>query len=118
MIVINASAPKLRASGRAQNLKEWLDADPRHVYIGRACPWVAGAEVASQFANPFKLRNSDRAECLRLYEAHLRGSPALMRALRALPPDAELACWCTPQPCHGDVMARVAREQQQSSSEA
>jgi hypothetical protein len=84
------------------------DHQPYDVYIGRpngrwrlkgskwACPYVPG-------------RDGDRDAVLARYEAHVRGRPDLMAALPELR-GKTLACWCTPLPCHGDVLVRLLAE--------
>jgi Domain of unknown function (DUF4326) len=75
------------------------------VYIGRAVP--SRGLKRSKWANPYK--EGDRAEVITKYEEHLRSSPELMAALPELRGKV-LACWCAPEPCHGDVLVRWANE--------
>ena len=71
------------------------------VYIGRPGKW----------GNPFMIgRDGDRATVIRKYEAYLLSSPALMASVSELKGKV-LGCWCAPCACHGDVLARIAREQ-------
>lgn len=68
------------------------------VYIGRPSKW----------GNPFVIgRHGDRAAVIAKYEAWIRSQPRLMAALPELRGKV-LGCWCTPQPCHGDVLVRLA----------
>ena len=66
----------------------------------------------SKWHNPFKLRRSanrkSRAEVLVRYERHLHDSGliAQIHELRGY----DLVCWCAPEPCHGDVLLRLANE--------
>jgi Domain of unknown function (DUF4326) len=75
------------------------------LYIGRAVP--SRGLKRSKWANPFK--EGDRAEVIAEYEEHLLSSPELMAALPELRGKV-LACWCAPEPCHGDVLVRLANE--------
>jgi len=50
---------------------------------------------------------STRAESIRRYEEWLRAQPDLMAALPTLKGKV-LGCWCAPEACHGDVLARLA----------
>jgi hypothetical protein len=87
-------------------------------YIGRAAPRFGLA--GSKWANPFKLPNEAgadraieaqaRAEVLAKYEAHVRGKAELMAALHELD-GLRIACWCSPKPCHGDVLVELRAEQ-------
>ncbi len=77
--------------------------------IGR--PFVLG--------NPFKIgrdangRLWTRRQVIDLFESWVRtGSDCgeVLAAIRALPPDAVLGCWCKPKPCHGDVIVKLWHE--------
>lgn len=75
---------------------------PYTVYIGRP----------SRFGNPFHVsRQLSRAAAIARFEAYARETPALLAAIRALPADAVLGCWCAPLPCHGDVIVTLWNEQ-------
>lgn len=80
--------------------------DPFDVYIGRPSKW----------GNPFKLPKgydvqADPDRILERYEVHVRTDPALMAALPELRGKV-LGCWCSPRPCHGDVLVRLSDEAQ------
>lgn len=71
------------------------------VYIGRPSKW----------GNPFILGvHGNRAEVIAKFEKYLRGNPALMAAAKCELRGRDLVCWCAPQPCHGDVLERIANE--------
>jgi Domain of unknown function (DUF4326) len=77
------------------------------VYIGHR--WTLGGWrlPESKWANPFKIgRDGTREEVIALYERSLRSKPELIAALPQLR-GKNLACWCAPLPCHGDVVARL-----------
>lgn len=79
------------------------------VYIGRANR--RAGYPASKWANPFVIgRDGTREEVIAKYETYLRATPALMAALPELEGKV-LACWCRPDACHGDVLARLIEEQ-------
>lgn len=72
--------------------------EPYDVYIGRP----------SRFGNPFRIgRDGSRGEVVAKYEEWLTSQPELMAALPELA-GKTLGCWCSPKPCHGDVLARLA----------
>ena len=76
------------------------------VYIGRANRRYRLA--ASPWANLYREgRDGDRGEVIAKYEDWLRSQPALMAALPELRGKV-LGCWCAPEPCHGDVLLRLA----------
>lgn len=85
---------------------------PFDVYIGRAVPRSGFA--ASKWGNPFKVPkgydvHADPDRILARYEEHVRSRPDLMAALPELRGKV-LGCWCTPKPCHGDVLLRMVSE--------
>jgi hypothetical protein len=60
------------------------------------------------WGNPFLIgRDGGRAEVIAKYEAWLLDNPALLTRLPELA-GLTLGCWCKPEPCHGDVLARLA----------
>lgn len=68
------------------------------VYIGRPSVW----------GNPFRIgKDGSREEVVRRYEEYLLGRPVLLARLSELR-GRDLACWCSPLPCHGDVLLRLA----------
>jgi len=70
------------------------------VYIGRPSKW----------GNPFTIgRDGDRGDVIERYERWLRSQPELLAALPELA-GKTLGCWCAPRACHGDVLARLARD--------
>jgi hypothetical protein len=74
--------------------------EPYDVYIGRPTRW----------GNPYVMgRDGTRAEVIVKYEAWLRTQDHLMAALPELR-GRVLGCWCKPEACHGDVLARLADE--------
>ena len=68
------------------------------VYVGRP----------SKRGNPFEIgKHGNRAQVISRYERWLRGNSALMAALSELR-GKDLVCWCSPAPCHGDVLLALA----------
>jgi hypothetical protein len=83
-----------------------------YVYIGRGL--LAGNErfERSKWANPYTVKRYGRAEALARYEQEVRGGPLWDQL-----PELEgktLACWCKPEPCHGDVLLRLIEERKRS----
>lgn len=71
------------------------------VYIGRPGP----------FGNPFVIgKDGDRNEVIRKFEEYLLKDEALMAKVKQLKGKV-LGCFCSPQKCHGDVLAKYANEQ-------
>jgi len=71
------------------------------VYIGRPSKW----------GNPFAIgRDGTRAQVIARYERWLGEQPELIGQLGELE-GKTLGCWCAPNACHGDVLARLAAQQ-------
>ena len=72
----------------------------RHdVYIGRG----------TKFGNPFVLgKDGDRITVINKYVSWLKQETELIFAIKEELKDQILGCWCAPQECHGDVLARIA----------
>ena len=79
---------------------------PYDVYIGRPSKW----------GNPFVIgKDGTRTEVIRKYEQYIRSKPDLLFQLEEL--DGKiLGCWCSPLPCHGDVLIRLLNERRQKTS--
>ena len=106
---------------RVENLRGRKDA--AGVYVGRP----ARGRRGSPLANPFHLgRDGDRAAVMAAYERWFRekiaaGDAAVVAELDRLAAqyraDGELTllCWCAPEACHGEILAReVARRAKRS----
>ena len=63
----------------------------------------------TKWGNPFRVGGESFVpqSVLDRYEEHLRSKPELMAALGELR-GKDLACWCKPLNCHGDVLLRLA----------
>ena len=71
---------------------------------------VAFLPLESCWENPFKApRDGTLAEVLVKYELYVRSRPELLERLPELA-GMDLACWCVPAPCHGDVLVRLFNE--------
>lgn len=74
---------------------------PGAVYIGRPSKW----------GNPFVIgRDGSRDEVIAKYRAWLDTHPELVAAARRELAGKDLVCFCSPQPCHGDVLIEVANQ--------
>jgi hypothetical protein len=75
------------------------------VYVGRANPRRGLAESA--FANPYRVDvDGTREEVVEKYRQRLLGDPTLLDRLYELR-GRRLACWCSPESCHADVLAEL-----------
>lgn len=67
------------------------------VYIGRGSAW----------GNPYRIgTDGSRDRVIVLYQAWIADRPHLVDALREREPK-RLVCFCSPLPCHGDVLASL-----------
>lgn len=72
--------------------------DKYDIYIGRP----------SLFGNPFVIgKDGTREDVVRKYEEWVVNQPEIIAAIPSLKGKI-LACWCSPQACHGDVLVRLA----------
>jgi len=76
-------------------------------------PDVVRIDRATKWGNPYVIgRDGSRAEVIAKYRARLwreiRAGRVDLDELAALH-DRRLACWCAPEPCHGDVLAFAAQ---------
>lgn len=70
-------------------------------YIGRPGP----------FGNPYRVQpGMPRGSAIAKFETYARGSTELLAKIDALPPDAVLGCWCSPNPYHGDIIVKLWKE--------
>ncbi len=71
------------------------------VYIGRG----------SVFGNPFKIgENGTRDSVIAEFEDYARRTPHVLAAIKELPQNAVLGCYCKPRACHGDVIVKLNAE--------
>src|SRR5258708_340072 len=69
------------------------------VYIGRPSRW----------GNPFAIgKDGTREEVMAKYELLLKRSPHLIKEIKRELRGKDLLCWCSPLPCHGDILLRIA----------
>lgn len=70
------------------------------VYIGRPSKW----------GNPFTIgKDGTRAEVIQKYREWILTQPELLSQLGELKGKV-LGCWCSPLPCHGDVLVELVEQ--------
>ena len=75
---------------------------PFDVYIGRG--------LGSKWGNPFEIGpDGNRAEVIEKYRAWILTQPELLSQLDELKGKV-LGCWCSPLPCHGDVLVELINQ--------
>jgi hypothetical protein len=82
--------------------------DKYDVYIGRP----------SKFGNPYSHKPGmapwpveTREDAIRLYEEWIRAQPELMAAAKLELRGKTLGCHCKPLDCHGDILWKIANEE-------
>jgi hypothetical protein len=64
----------------------------------------------SEYANPFKVTENGREECLRKYREYLYSRPDLLDKLKELS-GKKIACFCSlKEKCHRDTLVEVGKE--------
>ena len=107
--VVNVKVKQLRP--KYDNLQDWLDKGKgQHVYVGRNMEFYVKGAKGSKWKNPFSVKKYGREECLRMYEEHIRNHPTLKNELHELQ-GKTLGCWCVPDACHAQVLAKMADEE-------
>ena len=77
--------------------------EPHDVYIGRPSRW----------GNPFSIgKDGTRSQVIEKYEEWVRDQPELLARLPELK-GKRLGCWCKPDACHGDILVKLLKEQEQ-----
>jgi hypothetical protein len=84
----------------------------RKSYLAPIPPGGKSISKPSRFGNPFKVgKDGDLAEVIRKYEAWLLAQPELVKLVKKELRGKDLYCFCKPgEPCHGDVLLRIASE--------
>ncbi len=78
------------------------------VYVGRPSKW----------GNPFSNKSGTLAsfqvltveDAVDAYEQWIMTQPELVTAAKQELKGKTLGCWCSPRPCHGDVLLRIAND--------
>lgn len=81
-------------------LNKYKDIIPEDsVYIGRPSKW----------GNPFVIgEDGDRENVIALYRAWVHRYPDFMEDVKTKLKGKSLVCFCSPKPCHGDVLLEIA----------
>ena len=80
---------------------------PSDVYVGRGMGGIWGNPYALKGDYPGTILVENIYQCLAMYEAYLFGNKKLMQRLPELG-GRVLGCYCSPSPCHGHILARLA----------
>ena len=90
-------------------MKKWVVHCKREkydVYIGRGSKW----------GNPFRIGpDGTREEVIAKYKEMVMGNKQLQERIRRELRGKVLGCFCSPHPCHGDILAQIANSPSSSS---
>ena len=80
------------------------------MYIGRYNPSIPDDKAMNfKWGNPFKIGpHGTRDDVVRKYEEWIRSQPDLVQQAKNELKGKVLACWCAPEACHGDVLAKIS----------
>ena len=81
-------------------------AEPYDVYVGRPSKW--GNPYSHKRSSLAKFKTATRTEAVEKFKNLLACDAELYRAARRSLRGKVLGCWCAPQQCHGDVLAKLA----------
>lgn len=81
-------------------LNKYKDVIPKDaVYIGRPSKW----------GNPFPMSTyASREEVILRYKEYLYGNTKLLNEIKQELKGKDLVCFCSPKPCHGDILLEIA----------
>ena len=72
------------------------------VFIGRPSKW------GNPFRLPIKANKATREVVIQKFRDYLREHPQLLGLARRELKGKVLVCYCSPKPCHGDILAEIA----------
>ncbi len=79
-------------------------------YIGRQFLYNGRHFRASKYANPYRIaKGCTRTHALAQYRDYLYSSGLAYEVQRDFAGVKRIGCWCAPEPCHGDILAHIAR---------
>lgn len=92
---------------------------PKVVHCKSGEPYDVYVARPSKFGNPYSHKEGTQAswvvetreDAIRLYEEWLRAQPELMAAVKKELRGKTLSCWCSPLACHGDILLKIANEE-------
>ena len=99
----------LATFGLAPKVVHCKSGEKYDIYIGRGSKW----------GNPYSHKEGTaalwvvetREDAIRLYEEWLRAQPELVEAAKKELKGKDLGCWCKPLACHGDVLLKIANQE-------
>ena len=84
-------------------------ASSNYIYIGRNINMGGWKLPKSKWANPYSVNQYGRDRALKLYNYYIVSTPFLYDSISELNGKI-LACWCFPEPCHGDILVELYKK--------
>lgn len=107
-LVISASEPFGKGLMMPRVLNKRTDKIPSDaVYVGRPSKW--GNIFSHKEGTLAQYKVSTVEEAIEAYETYIMFNDKLSSELHELK-GKDLVCWCTPSPCHADILLRLANE--------
>jgi len=79
------------------------------VYIGRYNPSIKSASY--EWGNPFVIgKDGDRNDVISKFQKYILENKEMVTKAKKELKGKILACWCAPELCHGNVLAKIANE--------
>lgn len=79
-------------------------------YIGR--PSKFGNPFSHKYGTAAQYLVDTREEAIQRFEEWFLAQPELVKAAKKELKGKTLGCWCKPLDCHGDVLLRIANEEE------
>lgn len=76
------------------------------VYVGRPSKW--GNKWSDRPGTMAEFVCASREEAIQKYHEWIMHQPDLISAARRELKGKVLGCWCAPNPCHGDILLKIA----------
>lgn len=83
--------------------------DNYDVYIGRPSQW--GNPFSHKPSSIAEVKVDSREEAIECYKNYLIATPRLVEAAKKELKGKILGCWCSPQSCHGEILAEIANSE-------
>lgn len=83
--------------------------DKYDVYIGRPSQW--GNPFSHKPSSIAEVKVDSREEAIECFKNYLIATPWLVEAAKKELKGKILGCWCSPQSCHGEILAKIANSE-------
>ena len=80
------------------------------VYIGNRIRFHPQKYPQTKWGNPYAkhLKMLGRDKVIKMYKEYIMDKPELLKLIPLELKGKTLGCWCKPEACHGDILAKLA----------